>query len=272
MKQLFYIKNEDQSENTRDVLLLIVGSTYCSFAVFNHASKELLQFGYYSMDNGENISTLFDLHAELKEPFFQTVVAYDTDEAQLIPSSYYKYQEAKLHLDTVYGICPNRIIVTEDLPDKKMHTLYRVSADAHDLLNKRFISGKFWHLNSIYLNNLQDNPDDAILINFKPAGFSILVFKNGILQLTNTFYYDTPEDVLYYLLKICQQCGLSQQSTKIILSGLIEKDSAIYRELFKYFIDLHFEQLPGHIKITDDFCNYPGHYFTTITKLSQCVS
>jgi hypothetical protein len=109
------------------------------------------------------------------------------------------------------------------------------------------------------------------MIDFRTDEFSVLVLNENQLQLLRSFSYSSPEDVLYYLLKICQQTGLSQQEVKIILSGLIEKDSTIFRELYKYFIHLEFEKLPGEISIAEELAECPQHYFSSICKLATCV-
>src|SRR6185295_4919111 len=91
------------------------------------------------------------------------------------------------------------------------------------------------------------------------------------LLLAKTFSYTSPEDVLYYLLKCCRQLNLSQQTVKISLAGLIEKDSAVYRELYKYFINLEFESLSADVKLGESLSVHPEHYFSSISKLAACV-
>jgi hypothetical protein len=97
------------------------------------------------------------------------------------------------------------------------------------------------------------------------------MFKEGSLQLVQTFTYSSPEDVLYYLLKICKEFDMSQQEVKLSISGLIEKDSSIYRELYKYFIYPDFEILPDGISLADALNKYPDHYYSSISKLATCV-
>lgn len=272
MKQIFYIKAEQDAEAVQKGLLVIAGLKYCSFAILNNVTNELLEFGYYIMPGEqETINALFDLHPELKEPFFYSVVAYDIPKMQFIPSEYYQYEDAKLHLETIYGFEKDEMIISEQLPEKKMFGIYRLPPGLHDELRKNLPGGKFWHLNSVQMKS-NSFTEDVISIDFKPDDFSIIVFKAGKLQLTNTIPYTTPEDVVYHLLNICQQLLLPQQTTQIILSGLIEKDSAIYRELYKYFIRLEFASLGDKFKIGEVFKEHPEQYFTTISKLSQCVS
>ena len=141
----------------------------------------------------------------------------------------------------------------------------------HSVISRRFSTGKFWNLNSVFLKNFSAERKNAMLIDFRGNEFSVIVFKDNLLQLVQTFTYSSSADVLYYLLKISQQLGTSQQEVKITLSGLIEKDSAIYRELYKYFIHLDFEILPGGIRIAETLNEYPDHYFSSICKLATCV-
>ena len=110
-----------------------------------------------------------------------------------------------------------------------------------------------------------------MFIDFKTAEFSVVIIKSNKLLLAKTFSYATPDDVLYYLLKCCQQLNISQQTVRLSLSGLIEKDSAVYRELYKYFINLEFESLPADIKLAEALTEHPPHYFSSISKLAACV-
>jgi hypothetical protein len=121
------------------------------------------------------------------------------------------------------------------------------------------------------LKNFSPQQAGTIFIDFKTDEFSVVVVRENKLLLCQTFAYTAPEDVLYYLLKCCQQLNLSQQRVQLCLSGLIEKDSALYRELYKYFINLEFESLAKEIKLTTALTIHPEHYYSSISKLAACV-
>jgi hypothetical protein len=72
-------------------------------------------------------------------------------------------------------------------------------------------------------------------------------------------------DVVYYLLNICQKFGLSQEATHLSLSGLIDKDSALFKDIYQYFSDISFNE---GVSLNDD---YPAHYFTSIYQLAACA-
>jgi hypothetical protein len=122
------------------------------------------------------------------------------------------------------------------------------------------------------LKNQKQVNGEMIMADFKTDEFSVLVLKDQALQLAKTYSYSSPGDVLYYLLKACHQLGLSQQTLKLSLSGLIEKDSVIYRELSKYFINVELESLTGDVKLNEALMAHPAHYYSSISKLAACVS
>lgn len=272
-KPTLHIKTGNSTDPSQTILLMIAGENYFSFALLNHLSKELVEFGYYSKENIRTNSwtDFFEQNEVLSERYYQSAIAFKAAESILVPAEYYKSEDAWLQLKVNYGESVQSVLITEHLPDWNMYNLYRVPEALHSAISKRFVTGKFWNSHSVHLKNFPGEKQNAILVDFTVDEFSVIVFKNNALQLTQSFTYSSPEDVMYYLLKICQQLGLSQQEVKIILAGLIEKDSAIYRELYKYFIHLEFENLPDGIRMADALSQYPRHYFSSICKLATCV-
>jgi hypothetical protein len=239
----------------------------------DYLSKELIEFGYYtSKEEGTDHKRFFEETETLNTRYYQAVIAYDANEAVQIPSIVYKYEEGQLHLDTVYGRDVHTTVVSENVPGWNLYNIYRLPTELQSAVSWKFLSGKFWNIYSVILKSLSSKNDDTIIVDFKTDEFCVVVLKNNRLLLAKTFSYLSPEDVLYYLLKCCQQFNLSQQTVKLFLSGLIEKDSAVYRELYKYFINLEFEALTGGIKLAGALTVHPDHYYSTISKLAACVS
>jgi hypothetical protein len=99
--------------------------------------------------------------------------------------------------------------------------------------------------------------------------FSVLVKKDNQVQLAQTYSYKSPLDVVYFLLKICYEFQLEQSSVFVILSGLVEKDSAMYKELHNYFTNLHFAEAAPYELPQNEL---PRHYFTSLYNLAACAS
>jgi len=273
LRPSLHVKATESPDPSQTILLMIAGDRQFSYALLNHLSKELFEFGYYTTEHlGDGEWTVFfEQNKVFAERYYQTAIAFNVAESILIPSEFYKAEETRLQLNAVYGNDVESNLITEFLPDWGMYNAYRVQESLHAIISRRFATGKFWNMNSVGLKSFLEDKQNTMLIDFRTDEFSVIVFKDNLLQLAQTFVYTSPEDVLYYLLKICQQLDLTQQSIKISLSGLIEKDSAIYRELYKYFIQLEFETLPDEIRIAEALHEYPDHYFSSICKLATCV-
>jgi hypothetical protein len=110
---------------------------------------------------------------------------------------------------------------------------------------------------------------DQIDLHFTTQDFRVLVKKDQHVLLAQTYQYKTPLDVVYYLLKISYEFDLDQSSTFLIVSGLIEKDSALYQELHNYFVQLHFAQATTY-ELPEN--SHPHYYFTSLYNLASCVS
>jgi hypothetical protein len=136
----------------------------------------------------------------------------------------------------------------------------------------RFHSGKYWHSFSTFLNRFPAVPADTLLVDFKTGQFSVIVIKSGRFQLAQTFAYTEATDVLYYLLKICEKFSLSQQEVRLVLSGFLEKESSLYRELYNYFVNVFFQEIPDFIKLPSPFGKYPAYFFSSLFNLATCVS
>ncbi|HET9745271.1 MAG TPA: DUF3822 family protein, partial [Chitinophagaceae bacterium] len=267
-----HIKPENGYNPANSILLMVAGKRHCTFAVMNYLSKELVEFGYYiSNDDEVDYKRFFEESEVLNTRYYQAAIAYDADEIIQIPSAVYKYEDGPLHLDAVYGKNIHTTVVSEKVPGWNFHNIYRLPTSLQSTVSWKFLSGKFWNIYSVFLKNYPNTNGDVIHVNFKTDEFSVVILKDNSLQLAKTFAYSSPEDVLYYLLKACRQFHLSQQTCRLNLSGLIEKDSAVYRELYKYFVSVEFESLAGEIKLAGSLTTHPDHYFSSISKLAACV-
>ena len=274
LKQLFHIKSDHPVETDQSILLMEAGERYCCFGILDKSTRELTEYAYYIAHKSEEelMSEIFVEHSVLNDAFKQYAVNFSNAECILVPESHYKFEDEKLHLRVIYGINDKSIVKSSHIHQWKLHSVFRIPQYLHELLSHKFGEGKSWHNYSVQLKSIPEEEVDTLLVDFRTDEISVIVLKKNILQLAQTFTYAVPADVLYYLLKICGQFSLSQQDVKVELSGLIEKDSAIYRELYKYFLHLNFALIPGEIKLDIAFSEFPAHYFSSICKLATCVS
>jgi hypothetical protein len=178
-------------------------------------------------------------------------------------------------IDTLYGNLPKGLILTEKIPWWELFNVYRISPDLHQLLQHSFTAGKYWHYYSLLLKSFKmfdsNDPEDCIKVIFYSDKMVALFVRNGKVQLVQTFLYQDTKDVIYHLLNGCRQLGLNQEGTKLLVGGLIDRQSSLSTELHKYFLRLQFEEIDESIRITDELKELPLHYFSSILKIAVCA-
>jgi Protein of unknown function (DUF3822) len=275
MKTLFKIGNSEELNPSQAVLLMEVGETHCCFAIVDFANQMMVQLAYYTMDEKDDensLQTILETHPELRQSFRQTIVSYYLPESLLIPAKFYDYEETQKMLATMYEEGSNTV-VSESISEWQVYNSYRIPSAIHEFLSRSYSTGSFWHTYSITLKNGWDkNEAGKMLVDFKVDTFSAILIRENSLQLAQIFCYRKAEDVLYWLLKICKQFSTSQNDVKIILSGLIDRQSAVFKELYQYFLNIEFASTENDIQLSRDFEEYPVHFFSSLYKLASCVS
>ena len=250
-----------------DTLIMEVGTDFCSYACLNSSKKEFELIRYYRFEEFEAEPSLRSILEEIEGSFHSVRIGNCFAQSLLTPRSLFKDDPAMLHriyesFDTTY--------MHDQVQEWQLVTEHLMPTGFVDLIKERFPSAMFYHAftPSLRIYNGFVAPDQAD-IHFTTSHFRVVIKKQGQLQLAQTYAYKTPLDVVYYLLKIFYEFDLNQSEAFVILSGLVEQDSALYKELHHYFINLHFAQPPLYAIPGDE---HPQYYFTSLYNLASCGS
>lgn len=267
MKQLFNIENNVDEKNHQK-LSLIFGENYACFAITDKSGDKLYKLVYCSTDSWSafELKDFYLAFPALKESYHQVIAAYNSSMSTLVPLNEYKYEDAGLYLRAHYGLNDTVTVISEAITEWQIYNIYAVSSEIHKWVNEKFPAARFWHQYSINIKSSHAGTDDFLYVDFQNEKFVITFFSKRILLVVQSFEYYTPGDVIYYLLKTCSQFSITQQEVYLKLSGLIDKDSALYKELYQYFLKVEFNNASW-----DKTGEYPAHYFTALNDLAKCV-
>ncbi len=270
LKRIFYCTTASDSHGILPVLNMRVGERHLSFGVSDHASGQLHELSYWTTDelNGEELASLFREQTALKGPFYQVKICYDHPGGMLVPATGIRQEDAILLQKTLPSAADASLSVSERLAEWQLYNVYSVPGDIHERLLSKFPGARFWHESTVGLKNIQAGGNTGVLrADFRHHDFSLIAVRAGQVLLARSFGYTTPEDVLYYLVRACRQYALVRNEVSLELSGLVDRQSALYNELYQYFSRIGFRDnrwiLPGN--------DYPAHYFTSLNDLAQCV-
>lgn len=263
MKTVFTI---GEAQGDRDRLLFELGRDYCNYAFVKDRNIQLIR--YLSFEEWEADQSLAAILKELQEQDFQSVfVCSALATALLVPQTHFngKYNL----LDIIYDL-PKQFHLNDPVPEWQIVNMYSIPVSFRQLVLAHFPDARFYHAYTPALKIYNGFvAPDQIDIHFSTGQFRVLVKKENNIQLAQIYSYKTPLDVIYYLLRICYEFDLVQSDVFLIVSGLIDKDSALFKELHNYFLNLHFAQAPDYILPETE---HPHYYFTSLYNLAACVS
>jgi hypothetical protein len=273
VKQIFNIITEAGQDAQQKVLLIRTGERHFSFGIMNHGNHELIQLTWYSIEDGDReLQEIYAKHPELCHSFYRTLIAFDHPASLLIPYSTYKQIGSRGALETMYGVNGKHNIIDEAVPSWQLYNVYAVPVAVRDWIGSHFPSASYQHNYSIAIRQLNATDfDGSFLVDFRVNDFTVIASKANKLFIAQTFSYTTPADVIYYLLKICKEFSFSQDSIRLCISGLVEKQSNLFRELSQYFLHIEFRESSWQIPAGDDQ-EYPVHFFTSFNDLALCES
>lgn len=206
----------------------------------------------------------------LHENFKGTTVIYTHPHAVLVPSDLLQEEHKKPVLELVWGDMNDTFIRTDFLFRQYTHNIYPVPRQVDAVVSYLFSSPVTTHLYSL-LPDMYQSAGDHLHCIFASTSFTAMLVNNGKLQAIQTFSFKTPEDVVYYLLQLCEAFETNMESLVLHLNGMIDKASNLYAELYKYFMQVEFATLPGEFTYPYGILDYPSHYFSYLLTAATCV-
>jgi hypothetical protein len=283
IRPAFNIEHEKPSDDDllQSLLLMAVNPYGFSYLVLHQVRQEVLEARYYSIPVTEDKSlsdglrVIVDADELLNSQFRQSIVLYNFAESLLVPDVSFRLNHSRDLIELAYGTVTKGLILSEKVPQHPAHNVYRIAPDVHSLFQNKFTAGKYWHIYSLWLSSIKSfSPDIGhaaqLHVLFYPDRMLVSVYKDGQLQLVQTYLYQVPEDAVYFLLNICRQLELSPEEVALIMSGYAEEDSALLTEVRKYFLHCIMDQ-PPQTFMDSVFNPLPVHFFSSLLKMALCV-
>lgn len=270
----------DAAELRQHQLLMEVGDKTFSYVVYNKQQQQVQGFRQYALDfipgkpALEALQDIFTADEVLQNSFRESYIVYNYSDSNLLPEKHFHIELNKPVTELVYGNAKKGLLLNEKVPGWNVYNVYRIPREVHSMLQKKFAAGKYWHYYTMLLSVTKPEEvaeENVIRVIISAEQFVAVVFKQGKLQLLQTYAYQTPEDVSYHLLSVCQHFSINQEEVLLSLSGLIDEQSNLYQELLKYFLQLQWENLPGSVSLQESFQQFPQHYFLPTLKMALCV-
>lgn len=141
----------------------------------------------------------------------------------------------------------------ETYPEKPVRYLHQTSALISALLHYGERNGQLKMYAQVEKNSL-----------------TILLIRDGALLFCNIFHYNTPEDLMYFLIFVMQEQKLNPDRDPVTVWGDITHDSALFALMRKYIRHVHFGGRAAGVSYSYKLEEQFEHRFLDVYSLHFC--
>ncbi|NOU37542.1 MAG: DUF3822 family protein [Ferruginibacter sp.] len=254
-------------------LVIEVSEYEISFVVLSKITNSILGFYLYILEKNNELDfysvelkNIVQLENTLQQKFETVHINYNFKESTLIPLLYFKESEKENICNVMFGNNIDTVCFSENIVNREIKNVYRVPKNIYSCLKELYPKNKFWHTTTLQLQ--KQNTLECIVFS---KTIKIILIKENIVQIVQYCNYETPSDVCYYLLNVCERFGVSTTLAALNLSGTVEEKSNLYKEIYKYFLNISFTTLPVDFNVSDNLKEIPQHFFCNTINNFTCV-
>ena len=207
----------------------------------------------------------------LHQKFASSIICCNHPQSALIPSQYYDESEKEKYVNLLFGEDKRALCFMDNLNGHDIKNVYRIPAKVFEILNNFFPDKAFKHSSSLQIN-CSDLSGEVLNCIVYHNGIKILLFRASKIQIVQYFEYESPVDVCYHLLNVCERFYISPDSVQLRLSGMIEEHSNLYKEIYNYFLNVSFVALPAGAILSHPLDVHPHQFYSNLSALAACES
>ena len=247
-------------------LFIETGSDYIACWCKDPAVNTVKAFELFSFttERADDFAALFkeiQLHSRLLTTAFENVYCIWSDEKCVcVPAPYYNDTAAASFIELMFG--ESGVTSLQNNTARDCVTVFKLPQQALAVYSNCYAIKESVHKYYQLIKGQQD--DDTLFkmhILFYHSHCIISAYKQGSLQLIQTYPYKVSEDVLYVVLNIAKEYQMPVNETAIYAGGLIDTNSPLYKTLHVYLNDFVFEPVDAALFAAEGFQEHPLHYF-----------
>ncbi len=252
------------SDDLNDVQLFIeAGKNHiaCWCKKINAAALSAFEFFVCDDYDDENIEELIDnarLHSRLLTmPVVATNFFWNTVEVLCFPKEKNDADFLKANFEIMFGNTFDKKTFAASTPECLV--AWSIKNRQQETMQESFRGAAFNHQFIPLLSSFHEK-NNTVYLFFYPHYFTLAAFKASKLQVIQTVKYNSPEDVLYFVLNVYQQYSV-ERNTEIFCGGFIDGKSKLFELLHQYFDGLQLMKTDENLFAIEEFKQYPTHYF-----------
>lgn len=246
------------------IVVLEAGQSFKALAVYT------FEAGLQDHELAARFTAIFNSEHLLQKQYSRSHIFWSFPESILVPAELMNADRNENMLNLVFGDARHGLTRSDFVYKHNLHLLYRIPQSTADVFSGFLPFATQTHIFTTMVN--QDIPaGDHLFTVFYSNSLTIMLCKAGQLQLIQNFTYNNPDDCVFHLLNVCQGFDVQPEAVVLHINGMIDVRSGLYETIYKYFLQVSFDELPGSYTYHETVHEHPAHFFSHLFALASCV-
>lgn len=275
---LFSLSLEEISALQDKKLCVEYGQYHLSLSISNKSGDTIYHIAFYQFKSRPDVRIIQQILIENQvylQTFSDVILVHNQKENALLPSSMYKQELEQTLLETIHGDIEAMIIMNDDVHQWELNNIYGCNRYMFNMMRDKYPHIRNNHFTTLALRsifrNIKYEKENWLKIYFYPTSLQVFALKGDQLLMAQSFYYETKEDVVFHLLNLSDKFNIDLASSFVEVSGLIDEESGIWKELNRYILNIQFEIPPQIALQMLSITTVPIHFLTPIMLIAKCV-
>jgi hypothetical protein len=211
----------------------------------------------------------------LKNPYKSVRIAYEGKKSTLIPAQLFDATEKESYLKFNFQQKEEEMYFADHLLPMDSYQVFAIPVPVLNAIRGHFPNIKVVHFSSVLIESIWINYKNRIntnrvFIHVRDKMFDLMIFDGRQMSYFNTFSFQNPEDVAYYLIFVLEQLNFNPESMPLVLMGNVEKGTGIFELLFKYVRHIEFGRRNEAFKFSYILNQLPPQSYYPLLNFFSC--
>ncbi len=205
--------------------------------------------------------------------FRQVFAGLISNEYTLIPEALYRKDDEILYFRKNFSESFRYNIHCQKDIQKHLYIAFGIEPELQSELTHLFQDPRIWHHSQALIAGYaaySSSKDKDVWLQIHRESIDIVISENRKLLFVNSFQWQSSEDVLYYLLFVCEQLGVNTEKCQLTITGEVVEGSPMYLLFYNHFRNVSLPVKPNTVSNSFIQEELPFHEYALMYKFSLC--
>jgi hypothetical protein len=211
----------------------------------------------------------------LKNQYKAVKIGFDGKKSTMIPAQLFDLNEKVNYLKFNFQQNEEEQAFSDHLLPMDSHQVFSIPVSVLKPMKDYYPNLKIVHFSSVLIESIWINYKNRIntnrvFIHIREKLFDLMIFDGRQMSYFNTFPFQNPEDVAYYLIFVLEQLNFNPENMPLVLLGNVEKGTGLFELLFKYVRHIEFGRRNDSFKYSYILNQLPPQSYYPLLNFFSC--